>query len=120
VEYTYEVEEEVSDWKVKEQDLRWSQLAIGGIKVDPGRCEVQLDWQQIYHNEYTESPTGDKYRETVGVIATSPTCSRRGVPGGHRRTGLLHPDFPHQERIGGLPEPQETNRLLLLALSVVR
>jgi hypothetical protein len=72
VEYTYDVEEEVSDWKIQDQDKRWARLAVGDINIDPQKCNVQLEWTQSFKDEYTDASTGEKYRETVHVIRAAP------------------------------------------------
>ena len=48
VEYTYDVDEEVSDWKLREQDKKWARINLADIKIDTGACEIQLDWQQTF------------------------------------------------------------------------
>jgi len=123
VEYTYEVEEEVSDWKVKDQDKRWSQLAVGDIRIDPDKCEIQLAWERTFSDEYTEALTGDRYRETVEVLRGRPDM----LLAAEFEDGQVaeDPDFyilttrDKDQLVEHLNKREESNRKMLLVLAVI-
>lgn len=123
VEYTYDVDEDVSDWKVKEEDKKWSRLAVGGIQIDPAKCEVQLPWEQSYNDEYTDVVSGDKYRETVQVVHSKPNM----LLAAEFANGQVaeDPDFyilttrSKDDLVSHLNTREETNRKMLLVLAVV-
>jgi hypothetical protein len=63
VEVTEEVTEEVTDWVTKVDDERFaSGWQVGAIRIDPQRASLDLQWEQVYHED------NGKHRESVEVL----------------------------------------------------
>ena len=123
VEITEEVTEEVSDWKVQNEDERWSKLSLDGMHIDPENARIDLEWENVFNDEYTDAATGEKFRENVEVIKGGMTV----LWAAELENGRLaaKPDFNRvtpktkQELVAQMHGEEEGQRWMLIIASVI-
>lgn len=122
VEVVEEVTEEVQEWVTVDEDRSWAEVKLGGIRIDPAKCQMELPWVSKFHDTYA-SPSGEDMREEVSVVY----AGAKVLLAAELESGQVKPQSkPYRlttgskdELVGQMHSEEESQRWFFLIASVI-
>lgn len=122
VEVTTEELVEVQEWVTVDEDRTWAEVKLGGVRIDPQKCKMELPWVSKFHDTYA-SPSGEDMREEVSVVY----AGAKVLLAAELESGQVKPQSkPYRlttgskdELVGQMHREEESRRWFFLIASVI-